>query len=303
MSVDLSLFEQQGCKVDTGYDLDVLQQIFDDQHSHSGSAPGSFGGALPAKLTKQAAYFYCYYMWIHKGIHPKWKEAWTMPKFPSLKMSERTFDRRVLPIGIALKQMNYIEYDRRLDEYNHAPHFADRVTSIVDTMPVKVPAPTSYRLRKLLWNPKYGCCVLKIQVGITLKGEIVLWTGPHLGVTADKVIWDSTFDLHPLEDWELWLADLAYIGCRGIMTKFKGKDLTEEQQIFSNIHEHIRNRVENVISAIKVPHAMFRPGAYRRALKHLTAMLHVVGHTTALQLNRRQRFETFGPWPHGPARA
>ena len=36
-----------------------------------------------------------------------------MPKFPSLKMSERTFDRRVLPIGIALKQMNYIEYDRR----------------------------------------------------------------------------------------------------------------------------------------------------------------------------------------------
>ena len=53
----------------------------------------------------------------------------------------------------------------------------------------------------------------------------------------------------------------------------------------------------------QVPHAMFRPGAYRRALKHLTAMLHVVGHTTALQLNRRQRFETFGPWPHGPARA
>ena len=45
----------------------------------------------------------------------------------------------------------------------------------------------------------------------------------------------------------------------------------------------------------QVPHAMFRPGAYRRALKHLTAMLHVVGHTTALQLNRRQRFETFGP--------
>ena len=36
-----------------------------------------------------------------------------MPKFPALKMSERTFDRRVLPIGIALKQMNYIEYDRR----------------------------------------------------------------------------------------------------------------------------------------------------------------------------------------------
>ena len=69
MSVDLSLFEQQGCKVDTGYDLHVLQQIFDDQHSHNGSAPGSFGGALPApptqaKLNKQAAYFYCYYMCV-----------------------------------------------------------------------------------------------------------------------------------------------------------------------------------------------------------------------------------------------
>jgi len=35
------------------------------------------------------------------------------------------------------------------------------------------------------------------------------------------------------------------------MTKFKGKDLTEEQQIFSNIHEHIRNRIENVISKVK----------------------------------------------------
>ena len=165
----------------------------------------------------------------------------------------------------------------RYHPYNHAPFFKYFVTGLVDVFPVYVPAPTRYSLAKLLFQPKYNHCVFKIQLGVNFLGEIILWTGPHLGVVSDITIWEATWADHPFQSWELWLADLGYVGGRGLMTKFKryaGLPLTRNQQatrpthvcvrlpltspacapqLFNNVHEHVRNRIENVIARIKVP--------------------------------------------------
>lgn len=108
------------------------------------------------------------------------------------------------------------------------------MTGLVDVFPVYVNHPSRYSLAKLLFQPKYKRCVWKIQLGVNFLGDIILWTGPHLGVTSDITIWESTWADHPFDSWELWLADLGYIGGRGLVTKFKrlfGRPLTREQQV------------------------------------------------------------------------
>ena len=113
---------------------------------------------------------------------------------------------------------------------------------MVDTLPIWVPAPHSPYLHSLFYRPKYKACVLKMQLGITFLGDIVLWTGPHLGVTADTCIsiWEGTWKHHPFCSWERWLADLGYVGARGLLVKYKGDDVNSAARLlFNNVHEHV----------------------------------------------------------------
>ena len=140
---------------------------------------------------------------------------------------------------------------------NHVPHFPYHVTGIVDTLPIYVPSSHSFSMRRFLFQPKYDDTVYKMQLGISLLGDIILWTGPHLGVTSDKTIWESTAAQHPFYSWEVWLADLGYVGCLGLLYKFKKMawrvglppppDLTQRQQFFNNLHEFYRNRVVSTL--------------------------------------------------------
>lgn len=70
-------------------------------------------------------------------------------------------------------------------------------------------------------QPKYGYTCLKWQLGISLMGDIIMWSGPHLGIAADSTIWEQTWDEHPFYGWERWLADLGYVGCMGLLYKYK----------------------------------------------------------------------------------
>ena len=262
-----SKFVQQTIKKDTGYHESVVQDIW-EKYQAFGSAPGTFGGQLPRpkrEAWKQQAYFYCYLIWVHKGLDPEWKEAWHLPKLQNeFTMSARTFRNRVLPIGDALAEIiDEVDYSRRLSPWNHAPWFKYFVTGMVDTFPVFVPTPNSYSLAQLLYQPKYKRCVLKIQIGCNFLGEIILWTGPNLGIDSDVTIWDTTWQDHPMLPWEMWLADLGYVGGRGLLYKYKKRArrrnqppppaLRDHEVVFNNIHEHVRNRIENVISKVKVP--------------------------------------------------
>ena len=84
----------------------------------------------------------------------------------------------------------------------------------------------------------------------------------------------------------------------GLVTKFKrsrGPPLTRNQIRFNNLHEHTRNRVENVVRFVK-SHAMLGK-KFKGNYTNLKYMLKVVGHTSARELNEFQRFEAFGNWP------
>ena len=68
------------------------------------------------------------------------------------------------------------------------------------------------------------------------------------------------------------------------------------QRVFNNVHEHVRNRCENVISKVK-NHAFLR-NAWVGSFETLASMVKVTGHVTAHELRQFQRFASFGPWPH-----
>ena len=92
----------------------------------------------------------------------------------------------------------------------------------------------------------------------------------------------------------------------GILTKYKRRKrrrrggarpaLTVPQRVFTNVHEHVRNRCENVISKVK-NHAFLR-NVWTGSFETLASMVKVTGHVTAYELRQFQRFASFGPWPH-----
>ena len=154
----MSLFAQQGAKKDTGFPESVLQRIWDKYNAYGGE-PNTFGGRLPVPQRaawKVQAYFYCYFIWIHKAPDPDWKQAWRLPKLgDSFSMCRSTFYNRVLPIGDALAAIiNEVEYGRRLNPFNHAPFFKYFVTGIVDVLPIYVPTPSDFQLARFLYQPK-----------------------------------------------------------------------------------------------------------------------------------------------------
>ena len=97
------------------------------------------------------------------------------------------------------------------------------------------------------------------------------------------------------------LADLGYVGCLALLYKFKragGRALTRPEVYFNNLHEHIRNRIENVVSQVK-RHRLFQKGAYSGSMDHLVPLVKIVGHVTAYEIRKfGPRFVCYGPWAH-----
>ena len=210
----------------------------------------------------------------------------------------------VFPIANAFAQIvDEVNYGWRLDPYNHGlPPFDRCFTGIVDTLPVYPPTPHKWWMSALMFQPKYKACVMKFQLGISFAGDIILWTGPHLGIESDVGIWERTWSEHPFHSWERWLADLGYVGALGLVYKFKRvgrRRLTRTQTIFNNVHEHVRNRIENAVSAVK-KHRIFKRGVCQLSWPNMRPFCVLVGHVTAYELRRNQRFDTYGPWQHGP---
>lgn len=105
-----------------------------------------------------------------------------------------TLNERIKPF-IHHLVVNYDEiyWDDRLDLYKHPPYFGRNVTGMVDTMPIYVQQLTNSFLSRLLFNPKYGSHVYKIQLGFDFLGCIVLFSGPHLWIQYNGGITFSFF--------------------------------------------------------------------------------------------------------------
>ena len=304
------MFAQTNIEADTGFAASTVQYIWDKYNAWNGSVPGTFGGQLSPPIYqkwRRCGYLVLFLMWVHLGLTPARTNQWHV-QHVKMPMSTETWRTEVVGVGHALANIiSEIDYDRRLDLYNHAPLFKYYVTALVDTLPIYVPHPSSFAMRKLLYQPKYKACVFKMQLGVNFLGQIVLWTGPHLGVTSDKEIWESTWAEHPFFSWEWWLADLGYVGALGLLTKYKRRrrparnapppPLLPQQQLMNNVHEHVRNRIENIVGRVK-RHALLRRGHYRGDFTKLKTILQVIGHMTAAELNHVPCFAAYGPWRH-----
>lgn len=77
-----------------------------------------------------------------------------------------------------------------------------------------------------------------------------------------------------------------------------GRPLTRAEVYFNNLHEFVRNRIENVVSQLK-RHRLFKKGCYSGSMDHLIPLVHIVGHVTAYEVHYYgPRFTCYGPWLH-----
>ena len=298
-------FAHVSVKVDTGFEAETLSYTWRKYNAYGGSRPGTFGGQLPSRLrdpSYAAFYFYLVFVYLHQCPQLNWIQNYKTAD-GRYKASERSMSAHVWPTAQALANIiDEVDYTWRFNQFNHGlPPFDKAVTGIVDTLPIVISTPHSWWLSTLFYQPKYKATVVKMQLGISFMGDIILWTGPHLGVISDISIWESTWAEHPFCWWERWLADLGYVGAIGLIYKFKkaaGRLLTREEIVFNNVHEFMRNRVEQMVSAVK-NHRICKPRVFRGSFETLKPFLIIVGHVTAYEVHAfGPRFVCYGPWPH-----
>lgn len=110
--------------------------------------------------------------------------------YPCKRWSKRVFgyddwylEQRLKPIMHWMRlNMNEIHWNDRLNEYNHTPHFPHFITGIVDSFPIRVQKPKTSAFRRMLFNPKYGTTIMKVEMITDFLGRIISFSGPHLGL-------------------------------------------------------------------------------------------------------------------------
>ena len=117
------------------------------------------------------AYFFLAYRYIKLG--PKVRELYSvLHTVYTGHVGKKAFYAHIVPIIIALgENVDMIRWDDRLARDNHCLVFPAGVTGIVDCFPIRVNSPRKYAESKFLYQPKYGFCVFKVQLVISLKGE------------------------------------------------------------------------------------------------------------------------------------
>ena len=201
--------------------------------------------------------------------------------------------------------MNFLDFNLRLWEYNHAATIHDRVTHIVDCFPLTVSRPGNSILRKLFRSGKYKDFVVKGELVTSLCGFPIDYTGLHIGVRHDSRIWmENGTRRAKLYAWEYGLGDLAYIGCPKLLTGFKkppGGALTASEDEWTRVLGFDRARVEHLIANTVTPRAALTT-RWRGSHALHAAIVHIVAHMTGLQERMKgPKYDVYGPWPPCPA--
>jgi hypothetical protein len=96
--------------------------------------------------------------------------------------------------------------------------------------------------------------VLQVQGVCDHKGNIIWYSGPHVGVISDIALWRRYTP--PLDDGERLLGDKAYVGQREeIIAPFKKKRgaarLEGRRWHFNNVHAWYRATIEHCFAFVK----------------------------------------------------
>lgn len=197
--------------------------------------------------------------------------------------------------------MHLAHWLRRLWDYNHTEFFTERVLTSFDGFPINVCTSSNPWVARLTHSGKYGCSVVKCDLGISLCGHIVNYTGPHVGVRNDSRMWME----HParrasMYPWEWALGDKAYVNCPEFICEHKRQprqQLTPAQLSFNDMLQFYRGRNEHEVAAVKCGRAALH-GQWRGSLAGLAAIVRIAVHLVALQSRMAgPRYDCYGPWP------
>jgi hypothetical protein len=162
-------------------------------------------------------------------------------------------------IDYLFKVVNELEYAflSRLDVDN-AIHTAfenmNRSTCLLDSFPIYINRPS--RNQGLFYNGKYKRHILKVQALVDHRGNLIWFSGPHVGCQHDVSLF---YEHHPvLMPGETILADKAYVGARaaalGVLAPIKSRrsgPLSAQERDFNGIHTRHRSRVEHAFGYLK----------------------------------------------------
>ena len=294
---DFAVFaiDGRGVRHETGYSKGVLRELW---RKHEAAMP-------PGPIycpDRRAAYFYLCFVFIHMAPSPSHSTLLNTPHTGPI--SQSTFRRRIVPRLIALAAViNEIHWGDRHDPYNHVDWLPFYCVGVVDTFPVIISQPSDTRQARRFYQPKYGACVMKVQIIIDLNGLIIFASFPHQGVTGDALIWRRSRPL--FIGREFALADGAYTTCAHAVAPYRmdrigGMGATE--YLVNSLIQLYRARVEHIIGVVTA-HAFFRTPA-RMGLNVIEACIKISLHATAMQLRERHsmvyRYQDTvrGPWPH-----
>ena len=114
-------------------------------------------------------------------------------------------------------------------------------------------------------------------------------------VSSTRIFREDVFLQSHIKPWEYGLGDKAYVGAPQIITEWKGKNMTHEQQRFNLTVQHYRGRVEHLISEV-VDGRMALCTKWRGTFSLLAAVLKIAVHMVGLQ--ERMKGPRYGClWP------
>jgi len=239
------------------------------------------------------------FTYVHR--YPKNRE---IHDHQSLCGKTKLYNRLVPLIKYLGTHMSEIHWSLRLNTWNHVPQLPEQYTVIADTFPVRLATPRIWSVQQLYYSGYHGYTCIKFQNVIFFQGVICCFTGPHLGPTADNIIWQTTMLYHILEPWEWVLYDGAGIGEDQVLTPLRNPEygeLSDEDYLFNAHVVHYRARVEH-INNVLTRHAMFK-GVYRGSMNLLRWAMDMTANTTNVGLRMRHRYDDdCGPWYHDPAK-
>jgi hypothetical protein len=107
---------------------------------------------------------------------------------------------------------NLCFFSDRLRPANRIPHprFPASITGCIDGTPIYIRAPADPEWRASSYSGKYKACVVKLQLICDHSGNILWYTGPHIGTTHDIRLLQT--NVPPLRPMEKLLGDLGYVG-------------------------------------------------------------------------------------------
>jgi hypothetical protein len=202
------------------------------------------------------------------------------------------------------RDIDFLEMNLRFWDFNHSPHFVQRVLWINDGFPIYVSRSQNDFIRRMTNSGKYKDFVAKADLMIAMFGAPLDYGfTPHGKINDGPLHTANLMRRNQLRPWERGLGDKAYVGSDEYLTEFKKPplgELTVAKKQHNAVIQHYRGRNEALVAQVKNGRKTLNT-RWRGSVSLLAAILKIAIHMTALQERMKgPRFDCYGPWLPAP---